>query len=411
MQHLKLTMLALTAVFSLTFLGCQKDLRSDLPGITSGITANPCCKSDYSETLTTLFECGDLKITAQNNGTQISVNIHRSGSDANDHFTQVDYEVYNSTTGTSGTLTSDNCCGARQDFTFTFTLPANWVCGDGYNIHCIVKGLGGLNLPACNLQTDEDNSGKGKLEINKPFTVGATVPPAPAAISGPSTVCAGSNITLSDATAGGTWSSNNTLVATVNATTGVVTGVTPGPATITYTVTVNGCSNTATKIITVNACTCTTRTQSLGYWKNSNRNGTALISLNWATKLAPGVTIGCGGGVTKTFSTQSTLQAAITNYLGTPAVLTTTGGLSTFSAQLLALSINLKFWPATGNMVVISGPFATMTVNQVLALANNVIGGCNTSYTPSQMTNILDIINNSYDGGVYNGIPTLTCPQ
>ncbi len=40
---------------------------------------------------------------------------------------------------------------------------------------------------------------------------------------------------LSNSVAGGTWSSSNTLIATVNPTTGVVTGNSPGPVTITYT--------------------------------------------------------------------------------------------------------------------------------------------------------------------------------
>ncbi len=73
-------------------------------------------------------------------------------------------------------------------------------------------------------------------------------------IAGSSTVCAGSVTTFSsNGAAGGTWSSNNNLVASVNATTGVVTAVAAGTATITYTVG-NTCGTaTATANITVNA--------------------------------------------------------------------------------------------------------------------------------------------------------------
>ncbi len=53
-------------------------------------------------------------------------------------------------------------------------------------------------------------------------------------ITGATTVCAGSAISLSDATPGGTWSSSNTAVATVSAT-GVVTGISPGTVSISYT--------------------------------------------------------------------------------------------------------------------------------------------------------------------------------
>ena len=55
------------------------------------------------------------------------------------------------------------------------------------------------------------------------------------AITGPATVCTGSAITLSDTTAGGTWSSSNVARATVGYTSGVVTGVSSGGVTMTYT--------------------------------------------------------------------------------------------------------------------------------------------------------------------------------
>ncbi len=63
-----------------------------------------------------------------------------------------------------------------------------------------------------------------------------TVNPVPAAISGPTTMCQGTTVTLSDAAAGGTWSSSTTSVATVTngGTTSTVTGTGPGTATITY---------------------------------------------------------------------------------------------------------------------------------------------------------------------------------
>ncbi len=53
-------------------------------------------------------------------------------------------------------------------------------------------------------------------------------------IAGPFGVCAGTTITLTDTTAGGSWSSNDLSVATVNPVTGVVTGVANGIVTITY---------------------------------------------------------------------------------------------------------------------------------------------------------------------------------
>ena len=74
-------------------------------------------------------------------------------------------------------------------------------------------------------------------------------------ISGPSAVCAGSNINLSaSGDPYGTWTSTNTLVATVNATTGIVHGVSQGSATIIYTVGSAGPCGTAsaTYLVSVN---------------------------------------------------------------------------------------------------------------------------------------------------------------
>ena len=69
------------------------------------------------------------------------------------------------------------------------------------------------------------------------------------AISGPSTVCQGATITLSNATAGGTWSSSSPGIASIG-TNGIVTGVSGGTAVVTYTLG-TGCTSVYT--VTVNA--------------------------------------------------------------------------------------------------------------------------------------------------------------
>ncbi len=71
---------------------------------------------------------------------------------------------------------------------------------------------------------------------------------AVAPITGPTTVCAGDTIALSDATTGGTWSSSATATASIG-TDGRVIGVAAGVATISYT---SG-SSTVTLSVTVNA--------------------------------------------------------------------------------------------------------------------------------------------------------------
>ncbi len=95
---------------------------------------------------------------------------------------------------------------------------------------------------------------------NTSATRTATITSAPNAgvLSGNQAICSNANATFaSDGNAGGTWTSNATSIATVNASTGLVSAVAnaTGTATITYTVTgTGGCSNaTATRAITVTA--------------------------------------------------------------------------------------------------------------------------------------------------------------
>ena len=82
------------------------------------------------------------------------------------------------------------------------------------------------------------------------FTVNSL--PIVGSISGTSSLNTGATTTLSNPVTGGTWTTSAATVATVNAS-GVVTGVSAGTAVISYTVTNgNGCSATATTIVTVN---------------------------------------------------------------------------------------------------------------------------------------------------------------
>ncbi len=70
----------------------------------------------------------------------------------------------------------------------------------------------------------------GSCYVTDEVTVYAPVP----AISGIAAMCDHDSTSLSDSATGGTWISSNTAVATVGAGTGLVTGVAPGTAIITY---------------------------------------------------------------------------------------------------------------------------------------------------------------------------------
>ncbi|WP_309641907.1 Ig-like domain-containing protein [Flavobacterium sp.] len=84
-------------------------------------------------------------------------------------------------------------------------------------------------------------------------TVNVSAAPNAGVITGFQNICIGSETTFTSTITEGTWSSANPAVATVNATSGLVTGISAGTAIITYTQTgTGGCSNaTASRLIIV----------------------------------------------------------------------------------------------------------------------------------------------------------------
>ncbi len=71
-----------------------------------------------------------------------------------------------------------------------------------------------------------------------------------AVITGTTTLCMGTSTTLANTQTGGIWSSSNLSVATINATSGVVSTISAGTTTITYT---NTCGGVSTATVTVKA--------------------------------------------------------------------------------------------------------------------------------------------------------------
>jgi hypothetical protein len=100
----------------------------------------------------------------------------------------------------------------------------------------------------------------GTISITTPGDTGTsatslTVNPYPVvpAIAGGNELCLPNTLTLTNTTTGGVWSTLDTNIATIDATSGVVTGVSAGSATIKYTKTTNACSTDVSTSVTVNA--------------------------------------------------------------------------------------------------------------------------------------------------------------
>lgn len=165
------------------------------------------------------------------------------------------------------------------------------------------------------------------------------------------------------------------------------------------------------------------RTQTQGGWGTScsGSNPGCYRDANFSTAFPSGLTIGCVGGYTATFTSSSAIQnflpsvgsagALNTNY--TDATSTSAGVLA---GQLVALSLSVGFDAADSSfgaspaslasLKIIAGgsTFDGMTIGDFLVIANEVIGGCNTSYTFSEVNAIATLINENFvDGTTNNG--------
>ena len=120
------------------------------------------------------------------------------------------------------------------------------------SIHVVIgsgTGIVTASIPGNTVITYAVPYASGTCSANYTMTVVAL--PGAGTITGPGTVVVGGTITLTDGVSGGTWSSGNTVVATVGST-GIVAGIAGGTTVIYYGVTnVNGCTSYAIKEIRV----------------------------------------------------------------------------------------------------------------------------------------------------------------
>lgn len=215
-------------------------------------------------------------------------------------------------------------------------------------------------------------------------SVAVSAPPTITPISGPTSVCAGSQITLSDVTGGGAWSS--TAGASVSST-GVVTGVSAGISTISYSITTSCGSAATTYLVTVNpppavlpisglATVCEGASITLsdgtggGVW-SSGTPGLATVS-------STGVVSGVAGG------------AAIIDYSVTGTCGTTT----------VTYPVAITAFPAPGSIVGLIGACTGSTIT----LTDPSSGGTWSSSTPS----VASITTGGVLSGLSVGLTTIT---
>jgi gliding motility-associated-like protein len=168
----------------------------------------------------------------------------------------------------------------------------------------------------------------------------STVTVAP--VTGSTTVCTGATITLQSATAGGVWSTSDPAIATINQNTGLITGIAPGTATITYTVTnANSCSASKEAIVTVNPLPVVNAiTGTLTLFES----GTTTLSSStaggaWSSSNPAVATVNSSGLVTGVAAGTANIIYTVTNANGCSAASTATVTVDGFSPAKRELSI------------------------------------------------------------------------
>ncbi|MBE2290452.1 MAG: Ig-like domain-containing protein [Chitinophagaceae bacterium] len=213
-------------------------------------------------------------------------------------------------------------------------------------------------------------------------------------MAGTGTVCEAATTTLSCSSTGGAWTSGNPSVATINASTGVLTGVASGTARITYTLV--GCYNT--RDITVNpvpssitgiAETCVSGSTTLasattgGAWTSSN---TTRATVGSATGIVSGVS---AGTVYITYTAGGCFNTRLVTVGTMPAAITGTNSLCSGSTTTLSSSTIGGTWSSSDTTIATTGPAATSSSATVSGLAvgtstiSYYLAGCSATKTVS----------------------------
>lgn len=215
-----------------------------------------------------------------------------------------------------------------------------------------------------------------------------TVNPLPAAITGPTGVCLGTTVTLNSTTPGGQWYSDNTPVAPIGLSIGIVSGSSVGTALISYIVTATGCMITRVQTVHPLPTTITgpsvvcpglsitlSSTPSGGTWSSSD--------ITRAIAAAGGIITGVAAGtvtITYTLPTTCITTKAITVNPAPPAIITPLG--------------DTTFCP--GGFVVLLANSGTSLTYQWLVGASPVPGATSDIYTATTTGSVRVRVTNGF---------------
>lgn len=167
------------------------------------------------------------------------------------------------------------------------------------------------------------------------------IPPAVGTTTGPDSVCVGSTISLTNSIAGATWSSGSSLIATVG-TSGVVSGISSGVVTISYSSS-NVCGTaTATKVITVNPLPFAGTLLGSGVCVGSTTTLTSTAPGGSWSSSAPAIgTVGTSGIVTGVAVGVTNISYTVINSCGTDIASAPVTVITTISPGTITGTLNI----------------------------------------------------------------------
>ena len=206
----------------------------------------------------------------------------------------------------------------------------------------------------CNIKYTITGGCGGTPYAQQSLTVNAL--PVLAAITGTTTICNGFTTTLANTTSGGVWSSASTGVATIDASSGLVTGKSAGSSVITYSYTNgNGCSSSITTTVNVSALpasptSVTASPASLCVGSASSLSATSAgNNINWYTVSTGGSSI----GTSASGAAFSVTPASTTTYYAEAVTVTSrtfdySGSIVNFTVPAGVTSLTIKALGAQG---------------------------------------------------------------
>ncbi|MCF8450217.1 MAG: Ig-like domain-containing protein, partial [Taibaiella sp.] len=255
-----------------------------------------------------------------------------------------------------------------------------------------------------------------------------TVNAAPANITGTLSVCPGATTTLAHSVSGGVWTSSNTAIGTIDAGTGIATGITSGTTIITYTLG-TGCFKVATLTVntspgaitgTANMCAGATTTlacsPSGGTWSSTTPSVATISSTGLVNGISAGNSTisylsGTGCAATRQVTVSATpgsIGGTLSACTGSTTTLSAAPGGGTWSSSNAAIA---SIGSATG--IVTGESTGTATITYSLSATCYVTTTATINTTPAPITGILTVctscnttLSSLTGGGVWSSAAT-----